>query len=252
MSDMVEVIIESIRVSLMSQQRIVILREQDADRYLPIWIGVFEAESITIALQEVEVARPLTHDLIKNIFEKLNARILRVEVIALRDDTFYGNIVVESNGEIINIDSRPSDALAIAVRTHVPVFVERSVMDSAAIIPDKDLKVSIKTLTELNIKAFDLICVNLYNFADAVQKGLKEKDLIEQIDIGGPTLLRAAAKNYHSIAVVPDPSFYKEIMEELKNNEFQLSIDLRKKMAIQTFFITFNYDKMIYETLSKS
>jgi len=122
----------------------------------------------------------------------------------------------------------------------------------AGILADKDNPEHIKTLTELNIKAFDLICVNLYNFADAVQKGLKEKDLIEQIDIGGPTLLRAAAKNYHSIAVVPDPSFYKEIMEELKNNEFQLSIDLRKKMAIQTFFITFNYDKMIYETLSKS
>lgn len=140
MSDMVEVIIESIRVSLMSQQRIVILRERDADRYLPIWIGVFEAESITIALQEVEVARPLTHDLIKNIFDKLNARILRVEVTALRDDTFYGNIVIERNGEIINIDSRPSDALAIAVRAHIPVFVDRAVMDAAAIIPDKDLK----------------------------------------------------------------------------------------------------------------
>ena len=148
MSDMVEVIIESIRVSLMSQQRIVILREKDADRYLPIWIGVFEAESITIALQEVEVARPLTHDLIKSIFEKLNVQILRVEVTALRDDTFYGNIVVESNGKIINIDSRPSDAIAIAVRTHVPVFVAREVMDAASIIPEKDLKDEIESIPQ--------------------------------------------------------------------------------------------------------
>src|SRR5512139_2868834 len=107
MSDMIEVAIDSIRVSLMSQQRIVILREKNAERYLPIWIGVYEAESITIALQEVEVARPLTHDLLKNIFNQFNARILRVEVVSLRDDTFYGNIVIEADGQTIDIDSRP-------------------------------------------------------------------------------------------------------------------------------------------------
>jgi bifunctional DNase/RNase len=98
MTDMVEVVIDSIRVSLMSQQRIVILREVDDERYLPIWIGTPEADSITLALQEVEVARPLTHDLLKNIFNSLDARVLRVEVVALRDDTFYGNIVPELNG----------------------------------------------------------------------------------------------------------------------------------------------------------
>jgi bifunctional DNase/RNase len=140
MSDMIEVAIDSIRVSLMSQQRIVILREKNAERYLPIWIGVYEAESITIALQEVEVARPLTHDLVKNIFNQLNAKIIRVEVVALRDDTFYGNIVIETNERTLDIDSRPSDALAIAVRTHVPILVARSVMDSAGIIPEEDLQ----------------------------------------------------------------------------------------------------------------
>lgn len=139
---MLEVVIDSIRVSLMSQQRIVILREKNAERYLPIWIGIYEAESITIALQEVEVARPLTHDLVKNIFQELNARILRVEVISLRDDTFYGNIVVETNGHTLNIDSRPSDALAIAVRAHVPILVAASVMDSAGIIPEEDMQES--------------------------------------------------------------------------------------------------------------
>jgi hypothetical protein len=140
MSDMVEVVIDSIRVSLMSQQRIVILREKQAERYLPIWIGVYEAESITIALQEVEVTRPLTHDLLKNIFHELNARILRVEVVALRDDTFFGNIVAEADGRTLNIDSRPSDALAIAVRAHVPILVTRSVMDTAGITPEEDLQ----------------------------------------------------------------------------------------------------------------
>jgi bifunctional DNase/RNase len=137
---MLEVVIDSIRVSLMSQQRIVILREKNAERYLPIWIGMYEAESITIALQEVEVARPLTHDLVRNIFKELNARILRVEVVALRDDTFYGNIVVETNGRTLNIDARPSDALAIAVRAHVPILVATSVMESAGIIPEEDIQ----------------------------------------------------------------------------------------------------------------
>ena len=140
MEDMLEVVIDSIRVSLMSQQRIVILRERDAERYLPIWIGVYEAESITIALQEVEVARPLTHDLVKNVFNQLNARVVRVEVIALREDTFFGNIVAETDGRTLNIDSRPSDALAIAVRAHVPIMVSRSVMNAAGIVPEEDIR----------------------------------------------------------------------------------------------------------------
>ena len=140
MEDMIEVVIDSIRVSLMSQQRIVILRERQAERYLPIWIGIYEAESITIALQEVEVARPLTHDLLKNLFAEFKAQIVRVEVVSLRDDTFFGNIVAEADGRTLNIDSRPSDALAVAVRAHVPILVARSVMDVAGIIPEEDLQ----------------------------------------------------------------------------------------------------------------
>jgi hypothetical protein len=139
MSEMVEVVIDSIRVSLMSQQRIVILREKDNERYLPIWIGIYEAESITIALQEVEVARPLTHDLLTSVFHQLDAHIIRVEVISLRDDTFFGNIVAEKDANTLNIDARPSDALAIAVRAHVPILVDRTVMDAAGIIPEEDL-----------------------------------------------------------------------------------------------------------------
>ncbi|MGD2158022.1 MAG: bifunctional nuclease family protein [Anaerolineales bacterium] len=139
MSDMVEVVIDSIRVSLMSQQRIVILREVDAERYLAIWVGVYEAEHLTIALQDVEAARPLTYDLFKNVFKQLDARILRVEVVDLRDATFFGNVVVEVNGRVINIDARPSDALNLAVRTNVPILVSRKVMEEAGILPDEDL-----------------------------------------------------------------------------------------------------------------
>ena len=140
MSDMVEVVIDSIRVSLISQQRIVILREVDADRYLPIWIGIYEAEAIALALQDVEVARPLTWDLLKNIFSILEARIIRVEVISLHDDTYYGNIVAELDGRKIDIDSRPSDAIALAVRVHVPILVSREILDSVGVIPEEDMQ----------------------------------------------------------------------------------------------------------------
>lgn len=140
MSDMVEVVIDSIRVSLISQQRIVILREVDADRYLPIWIGIYEAEAIALALQDVEVARPLTWDLLKNIFSILDARILRVEVISLHDDTYFGNIVAEVDGQKLDIDSRPSDAIALAVRAHVPILVSRPILDSVGVVPEEDIQ----------------------------------------------------------------------------------------------------------------
>lgn len=139
MSDMVEVVIDSIRVGLMSQQRVVILREKDTDRYLAIWIDPYMAEQITFALQEVEVARPMSHDLIKSMLNSLDAQVTRVEVIELKGEVFFGNIVVEVNGHKIDIDSRPSDALALAVRTNVPIFVAREVMDEAGIIPEDDI-----------------------------------------------------------------------------------------------------------------
>jgi len=139
MTDMVEVVVDSIRVSLMNQQRIIILREIDTERYLAIWVGVYEAEHLTIALQGVEISRPLTYDLFKSVLERLNGRMVRVEVVALKDETFYGNIVIEMNGEFLNIDSRPSDAINLAVRTRVPIFVSREVIDKAGIVPEEDI-----------------------------------------------------------------------------------------------------------------
>ncbi|MDZ4159578.1 MAG: bifunctional nuclease family protein [Anaerolineaceae bacterium] len=141
MPRMVEVVLDSVRASLTNQQRIVMLREINVDRYLPIWIGPYEAEAITIALQEIEVARPQTHDLLKSILQTLSARLLRVEVIALREDVFYGNLVIEVGaGEIVNVDCRPSDALALAVRTHVPIMIALDVMETAGVVPAKDIE----------------------------------------------------------------------------------------------------------------
>jgi bifunctional DNase/RNase len=137
---MVEVVIDSIRVSLMSPQRIIILREMDSERFLPIWIGPFEADAITLSLQELEVTRPLTHDLLRNVLQVLGADVLRVNITELRDDVFYARIVISVNGRELEIDSRPSDALALAVRAHVPIFVAESVMEEAASEPEPDVE----------------------------------------------------------------------------------------------------------------
>ncbi|MBS3753202.1 MAG: bifunctional nuclease family protein [Anaerolineales bacterium] len=139
MSDMVEVVIDSIRVSLMSQQRVIILREMGSERYLPIMVGIYEAEHLTLAMQNVEVSRPLTYDLFVNMLETLGAEVIHVEVVALRNETYYGNIVVNINGTMHNIDSRPSDAMNLAVRLDVPIFASREVLDEAGLVPEEDL-----------------------------------------------------------------------------------------------------------------
>ncbi|MBN2044050.1 MAG: bifunctional nuclease family protein [Anaerolineales bacterium] len=146
MTEMIEVVIDSIRVGLMSQNRVIILRELNSERYLAIWIDAYMAEQITFALQEIEVARPMSHDLMKQILHTLNARLIRIEVTDLKNEVFYGNLVVElDNGHQIEIDSRPSDALALAVRHNVPILVAAHVMDEAGIIPEKDISTETDT-----------------------------------------------------------------------------------------------------------
>lgn len=146
MEGMVEVKIESIRVSLMSQYRVVILKDLASNRYLPIWIGPYEADAITIHLQDVQVPRPLTHDLIVKVIEELDAKVEHVYVSDLSNDTFYARIVLKAGDREISIDSRPSDAVAIAVRVECPIYVNEEVMERAGVtsedegtVPDEDL-----------------------------------------------------------------------------------------------------------------
>lgn len=117
----------------------------------------------------------------------------------------------------------------------------------AGILADKDDPEHIRTLSELNIEPFDLICVNLYNFAEAAKKELPLKDAIEQIDIGGPCMLRASAKNFHSIGVVPGPRYYERVMKELAGGG--LTLAFRKELAAETFRLTSEYDGMITQYL---
>ena len=139
MPEMIEVQIDSVRVHLMTPQRLVVLKQIGSERYLPIWVGPYEAEAITVALQEVEMIRPLTHDLLKNVFGAFNARIKRIEIIKLQNEIFYGSIVAEVDGREVDVDSRPSDAIALSVRAHVPILVHHTVMEEAGIIPEQDV-----------------------------------------------------------------------------------------------------------------
>ncbi len=139
MGKMVEVVIDSLRVSLTNSQRVLILHAKREDRYLPIWIGPYEAEAITIILQEVEVSRPLTHDLLKNVFGALHGKLIQIQIFSLQDDVFYGKIVAEVGEEIVEIDSRPSDAIALAIRAHIPIMVDIEVLNQAGIKPEPTL-----------------------------------------------------------------------------------------------------------------
>ncbi len=135
---MIEMTIDSIRVSLMNYQRVVILKEKMAERYLPIWIGPAEADAIAVKLQGVTVPRPLTHDLLRTIIDTLGATINSIIVSDLKNDTFYAKIILNVDGGQMEVDSRPSDALALAVRVEVPIYVEEAVLDKASILLDKE------------------------------------------------------------------------------------------------------------------
>jgi bifunctional DNase/RNase len=135
-SNWVTVTIDSVRVSLVSPHRVVVLKDDD-ERFLPIWIGPFECDAITIALQGTQPARPLTHDLLKATIAEFGGKPNHIAVTDLRDDTFFAQIVIDVDGRQITLDSRPSDAIALAVRLDIPMYVFEAVMARAAILPSK-------------------------------------------------------------------------------------------------------------------
>lgn len=137
---MIEVIVDRIQISLMSQHRLVVLREMEQDRYLPIWIGVFETEAITLELQDMLRERPLTHDLLKATIMEMGGTVQHIFIHRLKNDVFHACISIDVNGQTIEVDSRPSDAIALAVRLKAPIFVDEAVMDRAGIRPDKDVE----------------------------------------------------------------------------------------------------------------
>lgn len=136
---MVEVKVDAIRVNLMGSHRVVVLKDLDSNRYLPIWIGQPEADAITIHLTDARVVRPLTHDLIVNIIRDMGATVRYVLVSELRDDTFFARVIVTTReGREVSIDARPSDAIAIAVRVSCSIFVEDDIMTQHGQEPEEE------------------------------------------------------------------------------------------------------------------
>ena len=140
---MIEVKIDSIRVSLTNQQRIVILKEINRERYLPIWIGPFEAEAITIGLQSIEISRPQTHDLLLDTIHSLGYQVKYIEIKYMQEAVFYADLVLSDleTEEEKRIDCRPSDALALCARKNFAIYIAEEILDEAGVVPDEGIQV---------------------------------------------------------------------------------------------------------------
>lgn len=141
MSDKTEVLVQSLRVSLTNQSRILLLKEKNGPLYLPLFVGQFEAESIVLALQEIEISRPQPHDLFLSVTKALEGHILSVEITAINAATFFAVTLVEdADGQELYIDCRPSDAISIALRANVPIYVDKRLMQQYGVLPETDVR----------------------------------------------------------------------------------------------------------------
>lgn len=169
----------------------------------------------------------------------------------------FASFLVANNVEIVStggtqktLETAGLPVTAVSAVTGFPEILGGRVktlhpMIHAGILASKDAPSHMQTLEEKEIKPFDLVCVNLYDFAGAVERKLSLDQAVEEIDIGGPCMLRAAAKNYHSVLVLPSPQWYAPVMDELKQNNMAVGLDFRQKMASRAFEATSRYDSLI-------
>ncbi len=127
----IEMTIKGLMIDPITNMPIVILKDKEGNRILPIWVGIFEANAIALQIENIATPRPMTHDLLKNVLGDLEANVQKIVVCELKDNTFYAMIYLSRNGQVIAVDSRPSDAIALALRTKAPIFVEESVVEGA-------------------------------------------------------------------------------------------------------------------------
>jgi bifunctional DNase/RNase len=127
----IEMTIKGLMVDPITNMPIVILRDKDGQKVLPIWVGIFEANAIALQIENVATPRPMTHDLLRNVIHDLNATVQKIVVCDLQENTFYAVIYLTLNGATVAIDARPSDAIALALRTRAPIFVEETVIENA-------------------------------------------------------------------------------------------------------------------------
>ena len=140
----IEMSIKGLMVDPITNMPIVILRDKEGQKVLPIWVGIFEANAIALQIENISTPRPMTHDLLRNVIQDLKASVQKVVVCDLQENTFYALIYLSLNGDTLAIDARPSDAIALALRTRAPIFVEDTVIDHAKTVdfssekPDAD------------------------------------------------------------------------------------------------------------------
>ncbi len=155
---MIEVKVVNVAIDANSKMPVIVLKEKTGEKTLPIWIGLFEAQAIALALENVKPPRPLTHDLAKSLIEKLKGKVDRVVISDLRNNTFYAQILIKKNGQSIKVDSRPSDAIALALRLNVPIFINEIVLDKVSIggkpIGEDELEEFRKRLRDLKPEDF--------------------------------------------------------------------------------------------------
>jgi bifunctional DNase/RNase len=138
MAELIEMAVDSIRVHMPTHQHVVILKEKEAERYLPIWIGIHEANAIALKITGITPERPITHDLLVNVLGAVDVTVHRVVVTSLSNEVFYARISASQNGRDLDIDARPSDAIAVAVRVGAPIFVADEVLDKAGVLPENE------------------------------------------------------------------------------------------------------------------
>ena len=137
---MIRVTVDSVRVSLLTQNRVVVLREPESRRYLPIWIGQFEADAISFVLQNLTPKRPMTHDLLRTTIHELGGSVIQVLINDIQDTTFFARIFIQTNTTTLELDARSSDAIALALRADVPIYVAAHVMEQASVPFDNDAR----------------------------------------------------------------------------------------------------------------
>ncbi len=154
---MIRMSLVGVRVELPANQPIVLLKEKAGERFLPIWIGAFEATAIAFALQGIETARPMTHDLMKNVLDMLSVTMRKVVISELREGTFYADVTFEHAGKIYEISARPSDAIALAVRMGVTIYASEAVLAEASVIIQTDEEEEIERFRDFlnNVKPED-------------------------------------------------------------------------------------------------
>jgi bifunctional DNase/RNase len=140
MTELVPMTIKGLMLDPVSNSPIVVLKDEEEKFFLPIWVGIFEANAIALQLENVATPRPMTHDLLKNVIGELEGRVMRIVINDLRDSTFFAQIRVLTGGKTLEVDARPSDAIALALRTEAPIFVAQAVLDQAQTISPENVE----------------------------------------------------------------------------------------------------------------